>query len=164
MNEIVAVYPGSFDPVTYGHVDIIKRGCRLFKKVIAAVVINPEKDAFFAPEERLDMLRNSLDSFPNVDFDCFDGLLVDYTKMVGATVVVRGIRAITDFEYEMQMALMNRRLSESFETVFMMPKEEHIYISSRLVKEIAMLGGSVSGLVPPYVEKRLMEKSQRGAS
>ncbi|HUX08612.1 MAG TPA: pantetheine-phosphate adenylyltransferase [Acidobacteriota bacterium] len=158
MGKIVAAYPGSFDPVTNGHVDIIKRGCRLFDTVIAAVVENPNKEALFTPEERLDMLRNSFNDFPNVEFDSFSGLLVKYAEKVGAAVVVRGIRAITDFEYEMQLALMNRRLNRKFETVFMMPKEEHIYISSGLVKEIARLGGSVSGLVPPYVEERLKQR------
>lgn len=158
MGKIVAAYPGSFDPVTNGHVDIIKRGCRLFDTVIAAVVENPNKEAFFTPEERLDMLRNSFNNIPNVKFDSFSGLLVKYAEKVGAAVVVRGIRAITDFEYEMQLALMNRRLNRRFETVFMMPKEEHIYISSGLVKEIARLGGSVSGLVPPYVEERLKQR------
>jgi pantetheine-phosphate adenylyltransferase len=159
MRKLIAVYPGSFDPVTNGHVDIIKRGCRLFDKVIAAVVENPNKQtALFTPEERLDMLRNCLSDISNVEFDSFAGLLVTYAEQVGAAVVVRGIRAITDFEYEMQLALMNRRLSRKFETVFMMPKEEHIYISSGLVKEIARLGGSISGLVPQYVERRLIAK------
>jgi len=155
MREIVAVYPGSFDPVTNGHVDIIRRSCRLFDKVIVAVVENPSKAPLFTPEDRLDMLNNSLDSIPNVEFDSFDGLLANYVEQVGASAVVRGIRAITDFEYEMQLALMNRRLSKRFDTVFMMPKEEHIYISSRLVKEIAKLRGSVGGLVPQYVERKL---------
>lgn len=155
MREKIAVYPGSFDPVTNGHVDIIRRGSRLFDKVIAAVVENPSKKPLFKPEERLEMLTKSLNSSANVVFDSFDGLLADYVERVGASAVVRGIRAITDFEYEMQLALMNRRLNPHFDTVFMMPKEEHIYISSRLVKEIAKLGGSVTGLVPPYVERQL---------
>jgi pantetheine-phosphate adenylyltransferase len=158
MRKVTAVYPGSFDPVTNGHVDIIKRGCRLFDKVIAAVVENPNKQALFTPEERLDMLRNSFSDVPNFEFDSFSGLLMSYAERVGAAVVVRGIRAITDFEYEMQLALMNRRLSRKFETVFMMPKEEYIYISSGLVKEIASFGGSVSGLVPQYVEQRLIAR------
>ena len=155
VREKIAVCPGSFDPVTSGHVDIIRRGSRIFDKVIAAVVENPSKKPLFRPEERLEMLKNSLNSSANVEFDCFDGLLANYVEKVGASVVVRGIRAITDFEYEMQLALMNRRLNPHFDTVFMMPKEEHIYISSRLVKEIAKLGGSVTGLVPPYVEQQL---------
>jgi pantetheine-phosphate adenylyltransferase len=156
--KITAIYPGSFDPVTFGHIDIIRRGSRLFDKIIVAVVVNPGKQTLFTREERLDMLRNSLDSLPNVEFESFDGLLAEYTESIGASVVVRGIRAITDFEYEMQMALMNRRLSNKFDTVFMMPKEEYVYISSRLVKEIAQLGGTVRGLVPPYVEKQLRLK------
>ena len=158
MRKTVAVYPGSFDPVTNGHVDIIRRGSRLFDKVIVAVVENPEKAPLFSPGERLEMLRRCFDSEPNISFDSFSGLLVDYAARVGAKAVVRGIRAITDFEYEMQMALMNRRLSDSFDTVFMMPKEEHIYISSRLVKEIASLEGSVAGLVPSHVEEQLAIK------
>ena len=158
MRKIFSVYPGSFDPITCGHEDIILRGCRLFDKVTVAIAENPNKKALFSLEERLEMLRNSFDSLPNLEFGYFTGLLADYAEKVEARVVVRGMRAITDLEYEMQMALMNRRLSTRLETVFMMPKEEHIYVSSKLVKEIAKLGGSVSGLVSPYVEQRLREK------
>lgn len=161
MREVLAVYPGSFDPITNGHVDIILRGCKLFDKVIVAVVVNPNKESLFSLDERLDMLRNCFDSLSNVAFDSFSGLLADYAKRVEASVIVRGIRAITDFEYEMQMALMNRRLSNDFETVFMMPKEEYIYISSGLVKEIALLGGSVTGLVPNYVEDCLKRRCEQ---
>lgn len=158
MPKTVAVYPGSFDPITLGHVDIIKRGCRMFDLVIAAVVDNPSKKSLFTVKERLDMLRHSFDGYSNLKFDSFNGLLVEYAENKNANVVVRGIRAITDFEYEMQMALMNKRLSDHFETVFLMPKEEYIYVSSRLVKEIAELNGDVSKLVSPYVQDKLNAK------
>ena len=158
MPQTVAVYPGSFDPITYGHMDIIARGCKLFDRVTVALVNNPSKQYLFSVEQRLDMLRNCLDGKPNIEFDFFDGLLVEYVEQKGANIVVRGIRAFTDFEFELQMALMNKRLSDSFETVFLMPREEHLYVSSRLVKEIARLGGDVGELVHPYVHERLREK------
>lgn len=158
MPKTVAVYPGSFDPVTLGHVDIIKRGCNMFDLVIAAVVDNPSKKSLFTVEERLDMLQHSLNDVSNLKLDSFNGLLVEYAERAKANIVVRGIRAITDFEYEMQMALMNKRLSNRFETLFLMPKEEYIYVSSGLVKEIAKLNGDVSKLVSPYVQEKLRDK------
>ena len=158
MPQTVAVYPGSFDPITYGHMDIILRGCKLFDKVIVALVNNPSKNYLFTVSERLNMLENSFEGVENLSFDHFDGLLVDYVENKGANIVVRGIRAITDFEFELQMALMNKRLSRKFETVFLMPKEEHLYVSSRLVKEIARLKGDVSNMVHPYVFDKLRAK------
>jgi pantetheine-phosphate adenylyltransferase len=154
----IAVYPGSFDPLTNGHLDIIRRSARLFDQTIVAILINEEKRPLFTVDERVHMAREALGSEARVEVDTFDGLLVDYVARVGAGVVVRGLRAVSDFEYEYQMALMNRRLSERVETVFMMPAEQYVYISSRLVKEVCMLGGSVTGLVPALVEQRLMDK------
>ena len=151
-----AIYPGSFDPLTFGHVDIIERSTRLFDKVIVAILTNPQKAALFTIKERTELMHDILEPrFPNVEIDVFEGLLVDYAKQKKAQVIVRGIRAISDYEYEFQMALMNRRLAPEIETVFMTPAEHYSYLSSRLVKEIAELGGSVSGLVPELVEKRL---------
>jgi len=154
----VAVYPGSFDPLTNGHVDIIRRGRRLFDRVIVAVLVNEDKRPLFSVAERVAMAREALADDAGVEVDRFDGLLVDYVARRGAGAVVRGLRAISDFEYEYQMALMNRRLDEHVETVFMMPAEQYVYISSRLVKEVCMLGGTVTGLVPPVVEQRLKDK------
>ena len=157
-----AVYPGSFDPLTFGHVDIIERCVRLFDRVVVAILTNPAKEALFSVEERCDMIDKAVRKrFPNVEVDVFHGLLVDYAREKDAQVIVRGIRAVTDYEYEFQMALMNRRLAPGIETVFMMPAEHYSYLSSRLVKEIASLGGSVEGLVPPQVEKRLKKKFRK---
>ena len=153
--KVLAVYPGSFDPVTHGHLDIIRRGSRLFDRIVVAILRNPEKKALFSLEERRRILVNATAGIPNVTVDSFDGLLVDYAHRRGARVIVRGLRALSDFEYEFQMALMNRRLDSSIETVFMMPSETYSYLSSRLVKEVVRLGGSVAGLVPPEVERRL---------
>ena len=154
----VAIYPGSFDPITQGHVDIILRGSSMFDKIVVAVLENVEKEPLFSVEERLEMIRETFSDRPNVDADAFSGLLVGYAQSKNATAIVRGVRAISDFEYEFQMALMNRRLAPDIETVFMMPAEEYSYVSSRLIKEVAGLGGSVSGLVPPCVERRLEQK------
>lgn len=154
----VAVYPGSFDPLTNGHLDIIRRSGRMFDRVIVAVLVNASKDPLFSLEERVGMARDAVRGEPGAEVDTFDGLLVDYVARVGAGVVVRGLRAVSDFEYEYQMALMNRRLNDEVETVFMMPAEQYVYISSRLVKEVCMLGGNVSGLVPEPVERRLIDK------
>lgn len=154
----IAVYPGSFDPLTNGHVDIIRRGARMFDRIIVAILLNAEKSPLFKPDERVRLIREVFHDTPSVDADTFDGLLVDYMREKHANVIVRGLRAVSDFEYEMQMALMNRHLSPEVETVFMMPAEQYTYVSSRLVKEVASLGGSVSGLVPEQVEKRLIEK------
>ncbi len=157
----IALYPGSFDPLTLGHVDIIKRGSSLFDTIIVAVLENVEKIPMFTVEERLEMIGETFAKLDNVEADSFSGLLVDYAAKRNATAIVRGIRAISDFEYEFQMALMNRRLAPSIETVFMMPAEEYSYVSSRLVKEVAKLGGNITGLVPKVVEKRLYERARK---
>jgi len=157
-----AVYPGSFDPLTFGHLDIVERSVRLFDRVVMAILTNPAKEALFSVEERCDMIDKAVRKrFPSVEVDVFHGLLVDYAREKDAQVIVRGIRAVTDYEYEFQMALMNRRLAPGIETVFMMPAEHYSYLSSRLVKEIAGLGGSVEGLVPPQVEKRLKKRLRK---
>ena len=155
---IIAVYPGSFDPITLGHLDIVERSKGLFSKVIIAVLQNPQKSALFSLEERLQMTKEVCRVYPEVEVQSFDGLLVDFAERAGARGIIRGLRAPTDFEYELQMALMNRRLNERVETLFMVPRETHTFVSSSLVKEIASLGGSVEGLVPPLVEERLREK------
>jgi pantetheine-phosphate adenylyltransferase len=153
------IYPGSFDPLTFGHIDIIERSLRLFDNVVVAIITNPSKQPLFTVEERREMLEEiARKRFPNVEIDVFHGLLVDYAKRKRAQAIVRGIRAVADYEYEFQMALMNRRLAPQIETVFMMPAEHYSYLSSRLVKEIAELGGSVRGLVPDIVEKRLRKR------
>jgi pantetheine-phosphate adenylyltransferase len=156
------IYPGSFDPLTCGHVDIIVRGATIFDKVIVAVLENIDKKALFTVDERVEMIRETFNDRENVEADAFSGLLVDYSLSRGATAIVRGIRAISDFEYEFQMALMNRRLAPKIETVFMMPAEEYSYVSSRLIKEVAVLGGSVKGLVPAGVETKLIKKLRTG--
>jgi pantetheine-phosphate adenylyltransferase len=158
MSEIIAIYPGSFDPLTNGHVDIIQRGSRLFDRIVVAVLMNLEKSPLFNVPERVEIARTVFTGWSNVEVDTFDGLLVDYARAKRASVIVRGLRAISDFEYEMQMALMNRRLNPEVETVFMMPAEPYTYVSSRLVKEVVALGGSVTGLVPDVVEARLRDK------
>ena len=155
---VVAVYPGSFDPITYGHLDLIKRGSRLFDTLIVAILENATKEPLFNVEERMEMLREAVRPFSNVQVDSFHGLLVDYMKARNAQVILRGIRAISDYEYELQMALMNRRLSSKVETVFMLPAESYSFLSSKLVKEIAELGGSIHGFVPADVEKRVCSK------
>jgi pantetheine-phosphate adenylyltransferase len=154
----LAVYPGSFDPLTNGHVDIITRGARIFDRIIVAILINAEKAPLFSMDERLKITREVFKDFPNVEVDTFDGLLVDYVERRRAQVIVRGLRAVSDFEFEFQMALMNRRLNGKIETVFMMPAEQYSYISSRLIKEVFSLGGRVHGLVPDTVEERLRQK------
>jgi pantetheine-phosphate adenylyltransferase len=158
----IAIYPGSFDPITNGHVDLVKRTLRVFDKVIVAIAINPEKDrSLFTLEERLAMVREVFDETGGrVEADSFQGLLVDYAERKGSTVIIRGLRAISDFEYEFQMAMMNHRLKPHLETFFMMTGESEFYISSRLVKEVVSLGGNVSGLVPPNVLKKLATKFQ----
>jgi len=158
MSEVVAIFPGSFDPLTNGHVDIIQRGARFFDRIVVAVLINQEKAPLFTVPERVDLARNVFREWPNVEVDTFDGLLVDYARRKRAGVIVRGLRAVSDFEFEMQMALMNRRLNPDVETVFMMPAEPYTYVSSRIVKEVVALGGSVHGLVPDSVETRLRDK------
>jgi pantetheine-phosphate adenylyltransferase len=158
MKDVIAVYPGSFDPLTNGHVDIIQRGSRFFDRIVIAVLLNLEKAPLFTVPERVSIAREVFREWPNVEVDTFDGLLVDYARRKGASVIVRGLRAVSDFEYEMQMALMNRRLNHDVETVFMMPAEPYTYVSSRLVKEVVALGGTVHGLVPEVVEARLRDK------
>ena len=154
----LAVYPGSFDPLTNGHVDIISRGARLFDRIIVAILVNAEKSPLFTIDERVEIARAVFRDHPNVEVDTFDGLLVDYVAKRGAQVIVRGLRAVSDFEFEFQMALMNQRLNAKIETVFMMPAEQYTYISSRLIKEVFALGGRVHGLVPDMVEARLRQK------
>jgi len=161
-----AIYPGSFDPVTNGHLDIIERGCKLFDEIIVSILVNPDKQPFFTLEERSEMLTEVLQDISQgkctVRVDSFRGLLVNYAVAQQADVIVRGIRAISDYEYELQMALMNRRLEPGIETVFMMPAETYSYVSSRLVKEVFQLGGAVTGLVPPVIERRMKEKMNQG--
>jgi pantetheine-phosphate adenylyltransferase len=159
MQKTVAIYPGSFDPITNGHLDIIQRGAKLFDEVIVAILVNPEKAPLFSLGERVAMMQTILhDQFSNVKVDTFEGLLVAYAMRQNAQVIVRGIRAVSDYEYELQMALMNRRLEPRIETVFMMPAEAYSYLSSRLVREVFKFGGSVEGLVPPLVQQKLTEK------
>jgi pantetheine-phosphate adenylyltransferase len=160
----LAVFPGSFDPITNGHVDIIARGLTVFDQVLIAILVNPDKHPLFTVEERVEILREVFKDERRVRTDTFSGLLVDYAVKVGATVIVRGLRAVSDFEYEFQMALMNRRLDPRIETVFMMPAESYSYLSSRLVKEVFQLGGDVRELVPAVVERRLREKHRRLAT
>jgi len=154
----LAVYPGSFDPLTNGHVDIITRGARLFDRIVVAILVNAEKSPLFTMEERVDIARDVFKNVPNVEVDTFHGLLVDYVERRKAQMIVRGLRAVSDFEYEFQMALMNQRLNGKIETIFMMPAEQYTYTSSRLIKEVFRLGGRVHGLVPDMVEDRLRKK------
>ena len=160
-----AIYPGSFDPVTNGHLDIIQRGCKLFDEIIIAILINPDKTPFFSVAERKEILAEVLKDIERgackLVVDSFEGLLVQYAAEKEAHAIVRGIRAISDYEYELQMALMNRRLEPALETVFMMPAEAYSYVSSRLVKEVFQLGGDISGLVPAVVEEQMRRKAQK---
>ena len=159
-----AIYPGTFDPVTYGHIDLIKRARKIFREVIVAVAHNPGKDPLFTVDERLKFLRQATRGMRGVTVEDFDGLVVEHARRRGAPVMVRGLRMLSDFEYEFQMALMNRHLEPTLETVFMMPAEQYTYLSSRLIKEVFHLGGQVQGLVPPLVEQRLREKSAAAGS
>ena len=158
MKKVTAIYPGSFDPLTNGHLDLIERGSKIFDRLIVAILRNTEKTPLFSLAERREMMLAMTEPWKNVTVDTFEGLMVDYAMKVKATAVLRGIRAISDYEYELQMALMNRKLAPNLETVFMMPAEAYSYLSSRLVREIAQLGGTISGLVPDLVEQRLREK------
>jgi len=155
---VTAIYPGSFDPVTNGHLDLIARAAEIFDQLIVAVTQNPEKEPLFAVKERVEMLESLTFEWKNVEVDTFSGLLVEYARGQDARVIVRGIRAVSDYEYELQMAMMNRKLEPEIETVFMLPAEPYSYLSSRLVREIARLGGSVKDLVPPIVAERLRAK------
>ena len=162
-NESVALFPGSFDPFTNGHLDLTARGALLFDRVVVAVAHNPAKTSLFTPEERVDMIRNSVKKLKNITVMHFAGLVVDCAKQVGAKTIIRGLRAVSDFEFEFQMALMNRRLQPGLEIVFLMPDQEYTYLNSTLVKEVAKHGGRVRGLVPPTVERRLLERYGRRA-
>ncbi|HKE84795.1 MAG TPA: pantetheine-phosphate adenylyltransferase [Vicinamibacterales bacterium] len=161
-NGRLAVFPGSFDPLTNGHVDIILRSARLFERIVVAVLVNQDKKALFSSEERVAMVREVFREYSNVEAESFDGLLVEYARRRRASAIIRGIRAVSDYEYEFQMALMNRHLEPMLETVFMMPAEQYTYLSSRLTKEVFSLGGNVTGLVPPAVEARMKQKQKAG--
>jgi len=158
MKNVLAIYPGSFDPVTNGHLDLIERGAKIFDRLVVAILRNMDKDPLFTLDERVEMLREVTRPWPNVEIEVFSGLLVDYARLRQANVILRGIRAVSDYEYELQMALMNRKLNPQLETVFMMPALSYTYLSSRLVREIAQLGAPLVGLVPPAVEERLRAK------
>ena len=164
MKSILAVYPGTFDPFTNGHQDILERALKIFPRMIVAVAGNTEKAPLFTLKERMEIVRDAVRDMQGVRVDAFHTLLVDYVKTQGASVVIRGLRAISDFEYEFQMALMNRRIAEDIETVFLMPHEAYTYLSSRLVKEVALLGGTVKGLVSPVVERMLRERYRQRKS
>jgi pantetheine-phosphate adenylyltransferase len=155
---VVALYPGSFDPITNGHLDLIQRGSALFDRLIVAILRNDEKQPLFSVEDRIEMLQEVIGDLPNVEVGSFGGLLVDYAAERSASVILRGIRAVSDYEYELQMALMNRRLRPEIETVFLMASEAHSFISSRLVKEVIRLGGNIADLVPPSIEGRLKRR------
>jgi len=158
VNKGRAIYPGSFDPPTNGHLDLIQRGAKIFEELVVAILRNSEKTPMFSVSERLEMLKELTADLPNVRIATFDGLMVEYAKSIDAMCVLRGIRAISDYEYELQMALMNRKIEPTLETVFMMPADKYSYVSSRLVREVAQVGGPVKGLVPEVVEQKLREK------
>lgn len=156
-----AVYPGTFDPITNGHIDIIKRSLRIFDSVVIAVAPNPKKTSLFDLKERIFMIEEATKGMRNIEIETFEGLLVDYIRQRGAIAIIRGLRAVSDFEYEFQMALMNRKLSDMIETVFMMPSEEYSYLTSSIIKEVASYGGEVKDLVPSMVAKRLKDIFKR---
>ena len=158
----IAVYPGSFDPITNGHIDVIKRASKVFDHLIVAVLVNDSKKSMFTLDERLDILKHSIDNLDNVSFDSFSGLLVDYCKEKQLSAIVRGLRAISDFEFELQMAPMNRQLYDETETVFFTTSEQYSYLSSSLVKEVAKFGGKIDGLIPDYAIMKMKQKLSRG--
>ena len=157
----IAIYPGTFDPVTYGHIDLIKRASKIFDKVIVAVAHSKSKGVFFSVAERVSMLKDAVRGIKNIEIDDFDGLVVDYVRERGSRVMIRGLRMLSDFEYEFQMALTNRKLADNIETIFMMPHQDYSYISSKLIKEAAMLGADVGNFLPGKAEKALKEKLKR---
>ncbi len=161
LKSSLAIYPGTFDPITNGHLDLVKRGKRIFGEIIIAVAPNPKKQPLFTIEERLRLISESIAGMEDVTVEAFNGLLVDYVRSRKAIAIIRGLRAVSDFEYELQIALMNRRLDSEIETVFMMPSEEYSFLTSSLVKEVSSFGGSVKGLVPEVVERALREKFNR---
>ena len=158
----IAVYPGRFDPITNGHIDVIKRASKVFDHLIVAVLVNDSKESMFTLDERLDILKHSIDNLDNVSFDSFSGLLVDYCKEKQLSAIVRGLRAISDFEFELQMAQMNRQLYDETETVFFTTSEQYSYLSSSLVKEVAKFGGKIDGLIPDYAIMKMKQKLSRG--
>ena len=158
MMKRTAIYPGTFDPITNGHLDLVDRGIRIFDEIIIAVARSPKKAALFSIEERFGLIKDAVRDCGNVRVESFDGLLVDYVSSMGGVAIIRGLRAVSDFEYELQMALMNRRLKHEIETVFMMPSEEYSFLTSTIIKEVTSFKGSVKGLVPENVEKALREK------
>jgi pantetheine-phosphate adenylyltransferase len=162
--QVTAVYPGTFDPFTNGHSDLTRRALRIFPRLILAVAQNPQKSPMFTLEERLAIVRQATADLPNLEIDTFDMLTVDYVRSKGAQVIVRGVRAVSDFEFEFAMALMNRKISEDIETVFLMPNQSYTYLSSRLVKEVALLGGNVDDLVPPLAATLLKERASQPRS
>ncbi len=164
MKRQVAIYPGTFDPITFGHMDVIDRAIELFSQVIVLVAKNPSKDPLFPVEERLGMIREVLRDKKGVSVDCFDGLLVDYARRHKANVIVRGLRAMSDFEYEFQMALTNRKLAPAVDTVFLVPHEDYTYLTSSIVREVARLGGDVSDFVPASVQRRLAQRLKDGTT
>jgi len=161
-NGRLAIFPGSFDPLTNGHVDIVLRSARLFERILVAVLVNPDKKPLFTPDERVAIIREVFREYPNVEVDTFGGLLVEYARQRRASAIIRGIRAVSDFEFEFQMALMNRHIEPTLETVFMMPAEQYTYLSSRLIKEVFSLGGTVTGLVPATVEQWMTLRQAQG--
>lgn len=154
----IAVYPGSFDPITNGHMDIITRSSHVFDKLIVSVVVNPNKKSFFSIQERVDFIKRAVKNLPNVEVDHFEGLLVDYVNDQKANVIIKGLRAISDFEYEFQMALMNRKLNSNFETMFMMTSSEYSFLSSSMIKEVCRLGGCIRDLIPEPILNDVVNK------
>jgi pantetheine-phosphate adenylyltransferase len=158
MKQRIALYPGTFDPITYGHIDVVRRATELFSRVVVLVACNPTKHPMFTDEERAAMIREVFRRHPRVEVDAFNGLLVEYARRRKASVIVRGLRAVSDFEFEFQMALTNRKLAPTIDTVFLVPHEKYTYLNSTIVREVARLGGDVSDFVPPGVRRRLLEK------